>query len=105
MHRHFAGQRTVDPESQLLERAAQLATIFPAVFVVMGHTHTPARVALNEGTSTYINVGSWAEEEADAQDPGCKVHCAARTHVVLRAGTAGPIAELLVWGADGPRPW
>ena len=105
MHRHFAGQRTVDPESQLLERAAQLATIFPAVFVVMGHTHTPARVALNEGTSTYINVGSWAEEEADAQDPGCTAHCAARTHVVLRAGTAGPIAELLAWGSDGPRPW
>jgi UDP-2,3-diacylglucosamine pyrophosphatase LpxH len=104
-YRHFAGQRTVDPESQLLERAAQLARLFPAVFVVMGHTHTPARVALNDGASTYINVGSWAEEEADAQEPGHNVHCAARTHLVLRAGAPGPVAELLAWGSDGPRPW
>jgi UDP-2,3-diacylglucosamine pyrophosphatase LpxH len=105
LHRHFAGRRTVDPEGQLLERAAQLARIFPAVFVVMGHTHTPARVALNEGTSTYINLGSWAEDEADAQDPLRKVHCAARTHLVLQAGAPGPVAELLAWGADGPQPW
>ena len=47
----------------------------------MGHTHTPARVTLNDGASTYINVGSWAEEEADAQDPARKAHRAARTHL------------------------
>ncbi len=105
MHRRLAGQRTVDPESQLLERAGQLARLFPAIFVVMGHTHTPARVTLNEGASTYINLGSWAEEEGDAQDPGRKVHRAARTHLVLREGSPGPVAELLAWGSEGPRPW
>jgi UDP-2,3-diacylglucosamine pyrophosphatase LpxH len=105
MHRHLAGQRHADPESEMLERAAHLAKIFPALFVVMGHTHTPARVALNEGTSTYINVGSWAEEETDAQDPSRGAHRAARTHLVLNAGGAGPVAELLAWGSGGPRPW
>jgi hypothetical protein len=24
---------------------------------------------------------------------------------VLQAGAPGPVAELLAWGADGPRPW
>ncbi len=105
LNRHFTGQRTVDPERQLLERAGQLARLFPAVFVVMGHTHTPARVTLNEGASTYINLGSWAEEEADAQDAGRKAHCAPRTHLVLREGAPGPVAELLAWGTDGPHPW
>jgi UDP-2,3-diacylglucosamine pyrophosphatase LpxH len=104
-HRYLARQRHPDPENQMLERAADLARLFPAVFVVMGHTHTPARVAVNEGASTYINLGSWAEEEADAQDPDHKVHRAARTHLVIQPGDPGPVAELLAWGADGPRPW
>jgi UDP-2,3-diacylglucosamine pyrophosphatase LpxH len=105
MHWYFARQRHVDPERQLLERAGQLARLFPAVFVVMGHTHTPARIALNEGASTYINLGSWAEEETDARDPARRVYCAARTHLVMCAGAPGPVAQLLAWGADGPRPW
>jgi UDP-2,3-diacylglucosamine pyrophosphatase LpxH len=104
-NRHLARRRHADPESQMVERAAQLAKLFPAVFVVMGHTHTPARVALNEGASTYINVGSWAEEEADAEGRGDRAHRAARTHLVIRPTDRGPVAEFLAWGADGPRPW
>jgi hypothetical protein len=103
--RHLARRRNADPQGQMLERAAHLATLFPAVFVVMGHTHTPARVALNEGASTYINVGSWAEEEVEAERPGRKVHRAARTHLVIRPTDQGPTAEFLAWGSDGPRPW
>lgn len=68
-HRQLARQRTVDPGERMIERAASLATLFPAAFVVMGHTHTPARMAINDGEATYINVGSWAEEEGDAGEP------------------------------------
>ena len=105
MHRHLAGQRHADPESQMLERAARLGKLFPAVFVVMGHTHIPARVPLNDGASTYINVGSWAEEEGDVEVPGSQVYRAARTHLVIRPGEHGPVADFLAWGSDGPRPW
>jgi len=104
-HRTLTRRRNPDPESQMLERAAHLGNLFPAVFVVMGHTHTPARVALNQGASTYINLGSWAEEEADAQVPGGKVYRAARTHLVIQPGDLGPVGQLLAWGTDGPRPW
>jgi hypothetical protein len=105
MHRHLTGQRHADPESQMLERAARLGKLFPAVFVVMGHTHIPARVALNDGASTYINVGSWAEEEGDVEVPGRPAYRAARTHLVIRPGEHGPVADFLAWGSDGPRPW
>jgi UDP-2,3-diacylglucosamine pyrophosphatase LpxH len=104
-HRHLAQRRHPDPERQMLESAGHLAKLFPAVFVVMGHTHTPARVALNQGASTYINLGSWAEEETDTKDEGGRGHRAARTHLVIQPGHAGPVAELLAWGSDGPQPW
>ena len=103
VHHHLTGQRHADPESQMLERASRLGKLFPAVFVVMGHTHVPARVTLNEGSTTYINVGSWAEEEPDVA--GGKMFRAARTHLVIRPGENGPVAEFLAWGSDGPRPW
>jgi UDP-2,3-diacylglucosamine pyrophosphatase LpxH len=105
LHRHLARQRHADPESQMLERAARLGKLFPAVFVVMGHTHIPARVALEDGASTYVNVGSWAEEEDEVKVPGRKVVRAARTHLVIRPGVDGPVADFLAWGSDGPRPW
>ena len=78
-HRQLARQRTVDPGERMIERAAHLAKLFPAAFVVMGHTHTPARISINDGEATYINVGSWAEEEGDAGEPADKTY-RARTH-------------------------
>ena len=104
-HRYLARRRQADPERQMLERAGHLAKLFPAVFVVMGHTHTPARVTVNDGASTYINVGSWAEEEPDAGVPASHAHRAARTHLVIHLSHGGPVAEFLAWGEDGPRPW
>ncbi|MGO9839355.1 MAG: hypothetical protein ACLP1X_34680 [Polyangiaceae bacterium] len=102
-HRQLARQRTVDPGERMIERAASLATLFPAAFVVMGHTHTPARMAINDGEATYINVGSWAEEEGDAGEPVDKIYRAARTHLLIRRGSEGPVAELLVWDGDAPQ--
>jgi UDP-2,3-diacylglucosamine pyrophosphatase LpxH len=102
-HRKLASQRTVDPGERMIQRATSLATLFHAAFVVMGHTHTPARTPINSGEATYINVGSWAEEEAVAGEPADNAHRAARTHLLIRRDEDGPIAELLTWDGNAPR--
>jgi UDP-2,3-diacylglucosamine pyrophosphatase LpxH len=102
-HRQLASQRTADPEERMIERAGHLARLFPAAFVVMGHTHTPAKTAINDGEATYINVGSWAEEEGDDGEPADTIYRAARTHLVIHRGDHGPVAEFLAWDGDGPR--
>jgi UDP-2,3-diacylglucosamine pyrophosphatase LpxH len=94
----------LDPDVMLRERAASLARLFPAAFVVMGHTHTPVRLPVADGTATYINVGSWSEEEAEGD--AAHVVRAARTHLVIHAGESGPVAEFLTWDSnDGPRAY
>jgi UDP-2,3-diacylglucosamine pyrophosphatase LpxH len=101
--RLLARHRTVNPEERMMERAAHLAKLFPAAFVVMGHTHTPVRMAINDGRATYINVGSWAEEERYEGDSTDKTYCAARTHLVIHRGEDGPVGEFLAWDGDGPQ--
>jgi hypothetical protein len=101
MHRYLAKSRKVDPDEMLVDRAGRLAKLFPAAFVVMGHTHTPARVPVAEG-ATYINVGSWAEDEDEATM--ANGHHAARTHLVIHLAESGPVAEFLAWDpTEGPR--
>ncbi len=101
-HRYLMNLRKVDPDELLVERAAHLARLFPAAFVVMGHTHVPMRVPVSQET-TYINVGSWAEEEAEGDRPSMSVR-AARTHLVITNGDSGPNAEFLAWDSEsGPR--
>jgi UDP-2,3-diacylglucosamine pyrophosphatase LpxH len=90
----------LDNHEALVERAGHLAHLFPAAFVVMGHTHLPAMVPLREGASTYVNVGSWHEAEDDADAPS---HRAPRTHLVIHPAPSGPTGEFLSWGADGPQ--
>jgi UDP-2,3-diacylglucosamine pyrophosphatase LpxH len=104
-HRYLSAQRKVwfgeklDNDAILIERAGHLARLFPAAFVVMGHTHTPAMVSIAQGASTYVNVGSWHEGEPTSADS----FRAARTHLVIHPNDAGPQAEFLAWGAEGPR--
>jgi UDP-2,3-diacylglucosamine pyrophosphatase LpxH len=104
-HRHLSRIRRIDPAEDLLERASKLAKLFPAAFVVMGHTHTPLKVPVNEGRSTYINLGSWAEEEEAAGSTS--LYEAARTHLVIHpAASPGSsvVAEFLKWDSTaGPR--
>jgi len=99
LNRHLSRQRCVDPAAQLVDRASQLARLFPAAFVVMGHTHVPT--AVRAGEATYINVGSWAEEEPDAD--GGEPYRAARTHLVIRVRQGAPEAHFCAWAPDGPR--
>jgi UDP-2,3-diacylglucosamine pyrophosphatase LpxH len=104
-HRRLAVQRRewfgekLDNDEILVERAGHLARLFPAAFVVMGHTHTPAIAPVAEGAATYVNVGSWHEAEPTSD----RDFRAARTHLVIHPNDAGPRAEFLAWSADGPR--
>lgn len=102
VHRHLSRQRSVDPAEQMVERATHLAKLFPAAFVVMGHTHIPTSV--RTGDATYINVGSWAEEEPDANDGSGATgpYRAARTHLVIRSEGERPTAQFCTW-ESGPR--
>jgi UDP-2,3-diacylglucosamine pyrophosphatase LpxH len=84
-----------DAVRELAQRAASVATLFPAPFIVMGHTHVPAREPLSRD-ATYINVGSWAEDE---HEDGT----ASRAHLVIHPSDEGPIAKFLRWDrALGP---
>ena len=101
-HRHLSRKRQLDADEAMIDRAGRLVKLFPAAFVVMGHTHTPLELPVAEGAATYINVGSWSEVEQSESDPSS--YRAARTHLVIhRAESGTPVMEFLAWSADGPR--
>jgi UDP-2,3-diacylglucosamine pyrophosphatase LpxH len=106
-HRMLAARRKawfgekLDNDATLVERAGHLARLFPAAFVVMGHTHTPAMMAVAEGSATYVNVGSWHEAEDEPDTPA--TYKAARTHLVIHPAETGPTAEFLAWSQKGPK--
>jgi UDP-2,3-diacylglucosamine pyrophosphatase LpxH len=107
-HRYLRARRQawfgarLDNDEALVERAGHLARLFPAAFVVMGHTHTPAMVQVAEGTSTYVNVGSWHEAESE-EDDASSPHRAARTHLVIHPAASGATGEFLAWSPSGPK--
>jgi UDP-2,3-diacylglucosamine pyrophosphatase LpxH len=94
-HRELTRARNIDPTEVLADRAAHLAKLFPVAFVVMGHTHIPQQISVSP-SATYINVGAWAEEEQSERAP--------RTHLIIRRGEAGPIADLLTWDTESALP-
>jgi UDP-2,3-diacylglucosamine pyrophosphatase LpxH len=91
----------LDNDEALAERAGQLARLFPAAFVVMGHTHSPAVIPVAEGAATYVNVGCWHEAEPAGPDDDA-TRRAARTHLVIHPAPSGPRAHFLAWGLAGP---
>jgi UDP-2,3-diacylglucosamine pyrophosphatase LpxH len=110
LNRWLARQRIVDPAENMVERAAHLARLFPAAFVVMGHTHVP--VAVPAGDATYVNVGSWAEDIADDGDEPANTtataespsaYRAARTHLVIHVRDDRTEAQFCTWEDAGPR--
>ncbi len=102
-HVYLARQRKVDPAEELKGRAGKLATLFPAAFVVMGHTHIPVKVPVEEGV-TYINLGSWAEDEEVSGSQEYAAYQAARTHLVIHPSDSGTEAQFLAWDSKaGPR--
>jgi hypothetical protein len=104
-HAYLSARRKIDPAMDMAERASKLARLFPAAFVVMGHTHVPQRQPIDEGRATYINLGSWDEDEVTEQD--AMPYEAARTHLVIHpseSAEGAPVAEFLKWdSSEGPR--
>ncbi len=93
-HRRLCKRRKVDAVPELVTCAKAVASIFPAPFIVMGHTHVPARERLRDAV-TYINVGAWAEDEGTPPAP--------RSHLVIHPAEGGAVAHLLRWDrALGP---
>lgn len=103
-HVLLSRQRKIDPAEEMARHAGTLARLLPAAFVVMGHTHVPEQKRAGEGDATYINLGSWAEEEDD-DGAGGKAYRAARTHLVIEVHDGAPRAELRAWDGDAPRPY
>jgi UDP-2,3-diacylglucosamine pyrophosphatase LpxH len=98
---HFelaSGRPSVDPAKLMAERATDLVRLFPASFVVMGHTHVPDSRAIGE--ATYVNLGSWAEgePEKDEEEP----YRAARTHLVIHMDDKRHEARLCAWKNGKP---
>lgn len=97
------GRPNVDPRVEMEVRTPDLARLFPASFIVMGHTHIPTTKSVREDI-TYINLGSWAEEEPDPKDGDVtKAYRAARTHLVVHADASGHHARLYEWHNGEPR--
>lgn len=93
---------TLEPSAELRERSAFVARLFPAAFIVMGHTHLPERQPTAEH-ATYVNLGAWAEDEVeDGVVPNLP---ATRTHLLVTRVEDHPVAELLAWHPTGPLPY
>jgi UDP-2,3-diacylglucosamine pyrophosphatase LpxH len=97
-------RNAIDPSTELRDGAQRVARLFPAAFVVMGHTHLPEVRPTPNADAVYVNLGAWAEEESE--DAAAPVLPATRTHLVLTHVNGKPTGELLTWhrGA-GPRPF
>ncbi len=92
----------IDASQSLREHSSRVARLFPAAFIVMGHTHLPELSKSDDGDSTYVNLGAWAEEDTpDGSAPGLP---ATRTHLVVEHVDGKAVAALMSWDADkGPQ--
>ncbi len=103
VHFYLTRTRNIDPAMQMQQRATQLVRLFPAAFVVMGHTHVP--VQASAGQTTYINVGSWAEEEEEPEAVARgQAYRAARTHLVIHERDGRVEASLYEWDSTQGTP-
>lgn len=96
----------IDASDALRDHAGRVARLFPAAFIVMGHTHLPEVRRADDGDATYVNLGAWAEE--DGPDGAAPALPATRTHLVVELADGRPEARLLAWdetrGPESYRP-
>lgn len=86
--------RVLDASSVLKQAAAQIASIFPAKFIVMGHTHQPTVERVHKST-LYVNLGNWGTDDLDATED--TPHRAPCTHLVIRHVDGKPQAAFYAW--------
>jgi UDP-2,3-diacylglucosamine pyrophosphatase LpxH len=93
-------QRALEPSAVLRESSARVATLFPAAFIVMGHTHLPEMRPSAE-RATYVNLGAWAPEQTFADESVTLPPT--QSHFVLVADGVSVSAELRTWDGEAPR--
>jgi predicted phosphodiesterase len=82
------------PQATMLNNAADIAALFRARWVVMGHTHEPILQPVSDSAS-YVNLGSWGED--DPPDERTSRRADAGTFLVLRRQADAFLAELMRW--------
>lgn len=88
------------PQASMQRGAAQIAALFRARWVIMGHTHRPVVTQVAHGAS-YVNLGCWGQD--DPPDERSAAHASPCTFFVLRRKDAGYVGELLRWDPErGP---
>ncbi|MEY4582095.1 MAG: hypothetical protein RL701_6798, partial [Pseudomonadota bacterium] len=90
------------PHDTMLRNAAQIAALFSARWVVMGHTHQPTLQSVSQAAS-YVNLGNWGED--DPPDERASRANIAGTFLLIRKGADDFHAQLMRWdGLRGPLP-
>lgn len=97
------GSRNDDPGSAMKLGASRIAELFPARYVVMGHTHHPVAEPLRRDVS-YVNLGHWGQDDLPEDLPGhVRPPC---SHLVILTQASGVRAELRSWDPQrGHRPY
>jgi len=91
------------PSRRMRDGAREIAKLFDARWVVMGHTHEPCIDRL-EPERSYVNLGSWGEDELP--DERAAPNMSPCTYLVLRHDGSDYSAKLLRWDRErGPRPF
>jgi UDP-2,3-diacylglucosamine pyrophosphatase LpxH len=87
-------ERRLEPAERMRENARNIARMFKARWVVMGHTHQ-AMVAPLDGDASYVNLGYWGEDDVP-EERGNAPHSPC-TYLVIRHQDGDYRAELLSW--------
>jgi hypothetical protein len=96
--------RDIAPTGRMRRCADEIARLFGARFVVMGHTHEAERRPLDTG-ACYVNLGHWGRDDVP-EERAPDEHQTPCTYLWLADRGAGYRAELLRWDAAcGPRQY
>jgi UDP-2,3-diacylglucosamine pyrophosphatase LpxH len=94
--------RDLAPTGRMRRCAGQIAQLFGARFVVMGHTHEAERAPLEAG-ACYVNLGHWGRDDVPEERSPHEQQTPC-SYLWLADRGAGYCAELLRWDASfGPR--
>jgi hypothetical protein len=89
--------RGLEPMDRMRDNASNIASMFDARWVIMGHTHQAQLTPVRD--CTYVNLGYWGEDDV----PEERVKDAPRspcTYLVIRHQEGDYRAELLSWKAE-----
>lgn len=93
----YGPNRDLAPIQRMRESAAEIARLFGARFVVMGHTHVPEDAPLG-GAARYLNVGHWGHDDIPEEqaESAPQMPC---TYLLLKQTSEGYRHQLLRWDA------